>query len=77
MTEQQWIVDQANFDEFKKRLETNTAFAEELEALMWVVDNEPDPYGRMTAYWDHNEWIHKNGHVDVKDALWDWIEGRR
>lgn len=71
-----WIVDQENFDLFLKRMATDEDFAQVNTNFLRTVETE-EPYVRLEAYWDHNQWIHDNGHVDVKDALWDWIEGRR
>lgn len=71
-----WIVDQANFDAFLNRMDKDPEFARVNNDFLKVVESE-EPYVRLEAYWDHNQWIHDNGHVDVKDALWDWIEGRR
>lgn len=77
LTPKEWVVDQANFDEFKRRMETDQAFKDEFDWLLFFMENEKDPYAKLEAYWTHNDWIHKNGHVDVKDAMWDYIEGRR
>lgn len=71
-----WIVDQANFDAFLNRMDKDPEFARVNNDFLKVVEGE-EPYVSLEAYWDHNQWIHDNGHVDVKDALWDWIEGRR
>lgn len=74
---QQWVVDQANFDLFLRRMETNEEFRKATLGLLDVIQSEKTPYEKHEAYWEHNQWLHDNAHVDVKDALWDYIDGRR
>lgn len=76
-TPREWVVDEANFNEFIGTMVTDEEFKTQTENLLKVIEEEKDPYVRMEAYWNHNQWIHDNGYVHIKDALWDYIDGRR